>query len=118
MLKRKYVTLISEYYPKGSMFDCLYCEKPDFFTRLKWALQIAHAMEYLHSLNIVHRDFKPENILISHSIDAALTDFGYSKRLMTHYSRNHHLSIFGTFLWTAPEIFLILPYGKSVDTYA
>jgi serine/threonine protein kinase len=117
-IKREFVTLISEYYPKGTLFECLYSEKPEFSTRLKWALQIAHALEYLHTLNIVHRDLKPENILISHSNDAALTDFGYSKRLMTNSSRRHQLSKVGTILWTAPEIFLGLPYDNSVDTYA
>ncbi|KAG9453918.1 hypothetical protein H6P81_006822 [Aristolochia fimbriata] len=37
------------------------------------------ALEYLHSLHVVHRDLKPDNLLISHIGHIKLTDFGLSK---------------------------------------
>ncbi|KAK1316475.1 Serine/threonine-protein kinase AtPK2/AtPK19 [Acorus calamus] len=37
------------------------------------------ALEYLHSLNVVHRDLKPDNLLINHDGHIKLTDFGLSK---------------------------------------
>ncbi|KAL8153554.1 hypothetical protein V2J09_011314, partial [Rumex salicifolius] len=37
------------------------------------------ALEYLHSLNVVHRDLKPDNLLIAHDGHIKLTDFGLSK---------------------------------------
>src|ERR1043165_3421591 len=44
------------------------------------ALHIAHALEHAHSRNVVHRDIKPDNILISRSGVAKLADLGLAKR--------------------------------------
>ena len=44
------------------------------------ALDVARALEHAHSRNIVHRDIKPDNILIAKSGVAKLADFGLAKR--------------------------------------
>ncbi|XP_054707549.1 LOW QUALITY PROTEIN: serine/threonine-protein kinase greatwall-like [Uloborus diversus] len=44
-----------------------------------YAVEAAHALEYLHQHNIVHRDLKPDNMLISSTGHIKLTDFGLSK---------------------------------------
>jgi serine/threonine-protein kinase len=44
------------------------------------ALDVARALEHAHSRNIVHRDVKPDNILITHSGVAKLGDLGLAKR--------------------------------------
>eukprot|EP00250_Pteridium_aquilinum_P016985 c23395_g4_i1 orf=316-4593(-) len=41
--------------------------------------ELVLALEYLHSLSVVHRDLKPDNILIAHDGHIKLTDFGLSK---------------------------------------
>ncbi len=44
------------------------------------ALDVARALEHAHSRNVVHRDIKPDNILITRSGVAKLSDLGLAKR--------------------------------------
>lgn len=61
----------------------------DFFLNFLFLLSIANfyaaeivlALEYLHSLMIVYRDLKPENLLIDRDGHLKITDFGFAKRL-------------------------------------
>jgi serine/threonine protein kinase len=41
--------------------------------------EVVLALEYLHTLHVVHRDLKPDNLLIAHDGHIKLTDFGLSK---------------------------------------
>ncbi|XBW36348.1 hypothetical protein QEN19_001928 [Hanseniaspora menglaensis] len=82
----------------------------------KFTRGIASAIKYLHGHNIVHRDLKIENILISDSGDIKIIDFGLSN----FYNVNSELKTFcGSLYFAAPELLKAEPYiGPEVDIWA
>ncbi|KAF1743618.1 hypothetical protein MXB_3627 [Myxobolus squamalis] len=77
--------------------------------------QLTLALEYLHMKNILYRDLKTSNILMSRSGDVKLIDFGMSKYLKDQ-SRTY--TICGTPGYMAPEIFERSGYSFAVDWWA
>ncbi|XP_057770602.1 LEAF RUST 10 DISEASE-RESISTANCE LOCUS RECEPTOR-LIKE PROTEIN KINASE-like 1.2 [Salvia miltiorrhiza] len=84
--------LVYEYVPHGTLADHLHGQRPDTLpwrVRLNIALETAGALEYLHSLGIVHRDVKSSNVLIDNGFCPKIADFGLSRLLpadATHVS--------------------------------
>jgi len=78
----KYLYMLFEYLCGGELFT--YLRNAGQFadsTCLFYAAEIASALDYLHSLSIVYRDLKPENLLLDKDGHLKLTDFGFAKRL-------------------------------------
>ncbi|MFA5794138.1 MAG: tetratricopeptide repeat protein [Candidatus Brocadiia bacterium] len=70
-------------YVDGISFEQLIKDKtrPPVQTVAKIVMQIASALHYAHTQNIVHRDIKPANILLDKDGKPYLTDFGVAKKL-------------------------------------
>jgi len=110
------IMLVMEYCPGGDLFDVLHKRKPNAFDLSNAQIlssQILLALEYLHSLTIVHRDLKLENVLLSEDGALKVTDFGFAKRIS---SRSWTLC--GTPEYLAPELILEKGHGKAVDYWA
>ncbi|KAJ3171237.1 hypothetical protein HDU88_008274 [Geranomyces variabilis] len=73
-----HLLVLLEYLPKGNMWDWVERNKQSVGRRLwlKWARQLAGAVECMHAQGIVHHDIKPHNILLSEYLDVRLADFG------------------------------------------
>jgi serine/threonine protein kinase len=70
-------------------------------------LDIARALEYAHSRNIIHRDIKPGNILVAESGLAKLSDLGLAKRLDGVSNLTHANQGFGTPYY--------MPYEQAIN---
>jgi len=84
---------------------------------LAYAIEIARGLTVAHARNMVHRDIKPQNVLIDSEGRAKLTDFGISRQLeqdgMTATGR-----VLGTTDYVAPEQAMGHPVDPRSDIYS
>jgi len=111
--------MISEYVPKGSLFDFLIVQKGTFSEteQLNIAYEIAIAIKYLHSRKVLHCDLKSSNILIDDNGKIKITDFGLS-RIKNFLSTQENKGRIGTPHWMAPEIMKSGRYEEASDAYS
>eukprot|EP01060_Flectonema_neradi_P007125 TRINITY_DN1494_c0_g1_i1.p1 TRINITY_DN1494_c0_g1~~TRINITY_DN1494_c0_g1_i1.p1 ORF type:complete len:634 (+),score=116.28 TRINITY_DN1494_c0_g1_i1:234-1904(+) len=93
-------------------------EGPLYFTvqRLqKITKQVLVALAFIHKLNLIHCDLKPENMLIRSfsRCEVKVIDFGSS--CFTH---DHQTSYLQSRCYRAPEVILGLPYGQGIDLWS
>lgn len=84
--------------------------------RMKIALQIADALEYVNGRGIVHRDIKPENVHIDANRRVKLMDFGIAKTADLSLTKTG--MTMGTPYYMAPEQVAGKPATPLVDIYA
>ncbi|XP_072342354.1 cyclin-dependent kinase 6-like [Scyliorhinus torazame] len=78
-------------------------------------VQLFRGLDFLHSNRVVHRDLKPQNILVSNSGQVKLADFGLARV----YSFNMALTPVVVTLWyRAPEVLLYSRYTAAVDIWS
>ncbi|EFX77430.1 hypothetical protein DAPPUDRAFT_305787 [Daphnia pulex] len=110
--------LVLELVEGGDLFDAIAAagkfSEPE---AKRMTSDLASALSYLHSLNIVHRDVKPENLFVVNLPDGMrslkLGDFGLAEE-------THQLlyTVCGTPTYVAPEILLETGYWLKVDVWA
>ncbi|UXI19406.1 DNA-directed RNA polymerase [Sarcoptes scabiei] len=82
----------------------------------RFILDIASGCDWLHSNLIVHRDIKPDNILLDDKFQAKIGDFGFSVHLQT--IDELLFKFCGTLKYQAPEMFTRNGYSFPVDCWA
>lgn len=82
----------------------------------KIARSIASSLQYLHANNVVHRDLKIENVMITKNGEIKLIDFGLSNL----YNKSKRLHTFcGSLYFAAPELLKAQPYiGPEIDIWS
>ncbi|KAL8161781.1 hypothetical protein V2J09_013270 [Rumex salicifolius] len=141
--------LVMEYLNGGDLYSLiknLGCLDEDM-ARV-YIAEVVLALEYVHSLNVIHRDLKPDNLLIGPDGHIKLTDFGLSKVglidstddlsgssvnssvflsednsvLTRKHSAKHEQkekhAVVGTPDYLAPEILLGMGHGKTADWWS
>ncbi|KAF2704840.1 kinase-like protein [Pleomassaria siparia CBS 279.74] len=104
------ICLVLEYAPGGNLFDRMKKQKQKqkqppggYFPEpvaARYVAQMADALRYLHGKRVLHRDVKPENVLLGMHDEAKLADFGYS----VHSASGLRRSLCGTLDYIAPEM--------------
>lgn len=106
--------MLFEYVSGGELFT--YLRNAGRFssaTGCFYAAEIVLALEYLHSLHIVYRDLKPENLLLDREGHLKITDFGFAKKL-----HDRTWTLCGTPEYLAPEIIQSKGHNRAVDWWA
>jgi serine/threonine protein kinase len=88
--------------------------------------QIIDGLKFLHDKNIIHRDIKPKNILLSNNRKTVkICDFGFAKKIDYVYGNNMGsgslkkiATVCGSPLYMAPEIYQNNGYTESVDIWS
>ena len=107
-----------EYLPGGTLKDRIVKRGPlPARTAAAVALQISEALKCAHESDVVHRDIKPHNILITESGDIKVTDFGIA-RATASSTMTKTGSILGTAHYLSPEQALGEPVRPQSDLYS
>ncbi|MBC8872523.1 MAG: protein kinase [Planctomycetes bacterium] len=93
-------------------------EKFDSSRATRFLVQACSALAEAHRHDLIHRDFKPSNILVGSRDFAKLADFGLAKRISSDQSEDSDESLTGTPYFMAPELFRRVPATRQSDMYA
>lgn len=95
--------LVMEYVNGKTLKDLIkFKGKLSYTTAINIALQIAKALDCAHRNNIIHRDIKPQNILVTESGEIKVTDFGIAKSVDSQTITNT-TSVIGSAHYLSPE---------------
>jgi eukaryotic-like serine/threonine-protein kinase len=107
-----------EYVPGGTLKERISWSGPlDPGVAASIALQIAEALNAAHERGVVHRDIKPQNVLLTATGDAKVADFGIA-RAASATTISQRSVVLGTASYMSPEQAMGEPVGPASDLYS
>ena len=129
--------LVLEYISNGSLNDYMIKYKLNFKNKndfkpisqefiIKIFKQMLEVLKYLHNKKIMHRDFKPDNILLDENYNIKVSDFGlsviYNEQINENHSSDNALeggnTVVGRLDFIAPEVQNKQKYDYGADMYS
>ncbi|KAG9081771.1 Suppressor of Sensor Kinase (SLN1), partial [Ceratobasidium sp. 370] len=101
---RDKVYIFEEYCSGGSLADSLSSGRIEDETVTQvYTMQLLEGLEYLHKMGVIHRDIKPDNLLLDHTGMIKFADFGAAKVLARNHRSIQHNSRSRTSTWNRPS---------------
>lgn len=83
-----------------------------------YAVKIAEGLAYAHNRNVIHKDIKPQNVMVTQQGEVKLMDFGIAETVRNSMSRVQNTYSSGTLVYMSPEQIKGKDIGKESDVYS
>lgn len=111
------IGIILPYY-RISLEDAISKKQLDSRDKLNIFRKLLRSISFLHDNNIIHRDIKPDNIMLDQELNPILIDFTLSKMFNSNDTTETHTGGVSTEFYRAPEVKDRKPYGLSSDSWS
>jgi LIM domain kinase 1 len=111
------IFIVTEFIPGGDLRSKLKDDSIElsWHLRVRVAIDVAYAMNYLHSKKMIHRDLKSQNLLVCEDWKIKVCDFGFARKAEP---KADFLTMCGTDEWMAPEVGLGEKYDTRADVFS
>jgi len=118
-----HLCIVTEYLPNGSLYDIMHRTNArfDWEMAIQLAIESANAINTLHCWKptVLHRDLKPQNLLVDNNWHVKVGDFGLARFRSDKESNDPSLAkIRGTFAYAAPEVYKGQVYSTKSDIFS
>ncbi|KAG0261488.1 hypothetical protein DFQ27_002920, partial [Actinomortierella ambigua] len=112
------LVLVMEFAEGGSLEGVIQRGQLDWPNKSRIAQEVVRGLAYIHHKEVLHRDLKSMNVLLTRHMEVKLCDFGLAAVKVRSASKSTS-SVKGTTRWMAPELFAAKPrYSTKSDMYA
>eukprot|EP00095_Tigriopus_kingsejongensis_P001908 snap_masked-scaffold726_size105808-processed-gene-0.0 protein:Tk01908 transcript:snap_masked-scaffold726_size105808-processed-gene-0.0-mRNA-1 annotation:"serine threonine-protein kinase pak 1-like" len=109
------LSVVMEFVDAGALTDIVLCTILSELQMASICREVLKGLGYLHEHEVVHRDIKSDNILLSLKGAVKITDFGFAANVAGNRMRK---TFAGTPYWMAPEIINKNTYSTKVDVWS